>query len=150
MPQDLLQSTEWIVSYLGASPFYSFSNNSYSRPSKPCIRLPSVDEDTGHVLIHYLYTGTYQTLDNAGKTEERRVEFKRAVAAYFAARTYKLRGLEWLAMESIEHFGTQVPIADIFDVINREFQKFSDKSTWFHNYLKEKRSQGFWTKNICN
>jgi hypothetical protein len=69
------------------------------------IYLPDVDEGTGHVLIHYLYTGTYQTLDDIqfSPAEMARVEFKRAVLAYSAAKKYMLHGLQRLAGQQISY-----------------------------------------------
>jgi hypothetical protein len=42
------------------------------------ISLPDVDTNTGHVLVHYLYTSTYQTLCNKdiSPSEEINIEFK--------------------------------------------------------------------------
>ncbi|OCK74633.1 hypothetical protein K432DRAFT_447189, partial [Lepidopterella palustris CBS 459.81] len=131
VPQDLLQYTGWI--------------NSGSNWGMRSIELPSVDEDTGHVLVHYLYTGTYQTLDNTGAStaDEGGIEFKRAVLAYFAAITYELHSLQRLAMENIEHAGMGMNIFEIFDAIDQDFPKCPNKTGWFHDYLKEKAKATF-------
>jgi hypothetical protein len=104
------------------------------------MRLHSVDEDTGHVLVHYLCTGTYQTLDNtdASTANNGRVEFKRAVLAYFTAMTYELHGLQQLAMENVEHWGKEMTTLDIFDLVDQEFPDFLDKTGWLNDYLKKK------------
>lgn len=124
--RDLLQRPEWIDSCSGWD--------------SPSIHLHSVDEDTGHVLVHYLYTGTYQTLDNtdASTADNRRDEFKRAVLTYFTARTYELDGLQQLAMENIGHYGMEMNAFDTFDMVNQVLPEFADKTGWFYDYLKGK------------
>jgi hypothetical protein len=131
IPKDLLQRPEWMK----YSPGWI----------KPNMRLHSVDEDTGHVLVHYLCTGTYQTLDNMNASTDNngRVEFKRAVMAYFAARTYELDGLQQLAMENIERCGMEMTTLDIVDLVNQEFSDIVDKTGWFYDYLKEKAKKTF-------
>ncbi|KAF2193046.1 hypothetical protein K469DRAFT_693112 [Zopfia rhizophila CBS 207.26] len=109
------------------------------------IYLPDMDEDTGHVLVHYLYTGTYQTLDNkdASPVVERSIEFKRAVLAYFAAKNYELLGLQRLAVYKIEHFGIEMNIFDIIEAINEDFSKLPGNTSWFHDYLRRKAKAAF-------
>jgi len=43
--------------------------------------MPSIDEDTNYLLVYYLYTDCYQTLDNKDDStaDNGRVELKRAV-----------------------------------------------------------------------
>ncbi|KAF2786187.1 hypothetical protein K505DRAFT_150992 [Melanomma pulvis-pyrius CBS 109.77] len=131
IPRDLLQCPEWI--------------NSCSGRAHPSIRMPTVDEDIGHVLVHYLHTGTYQTLDNIDNVTANKgcVEFKRAILAYFTAKTYGLYGLQQLAMENIKHYGMELNAFDIFDMINQEFPEFLEKSGWLYDYLKEKAKAAF-------
>src|SRR5438034_1497253 len=58
------------------------TSNSWSR----VIALPEVDEDLGHTLVHYLYTGTYQTLklqDASVDTMSKRItEYRRNIQLY--------------------------------------------------------------------
>ncbi len=77
-----------------------------SNPWSRTIALPELDEDIGHTLVHYLYTGTYQTLkprDVSGEVE-RITGYKRNVHLYCAARTYGPGGLELLVKGNIESF----------------------------------------------
>jgi hypothetical protein len=72
--QDLLQNPNWVTS---------------SCPRGDGIHLLDVDESTGHLPVHYLYTGAYQTLDDmeTSPAKEIHAEFKRAVLVYIAAKT---------------------------------------------------------------
>jgi hypothetical protein len=107
--------------------------------------LPDIDKSIGHVLVHYLYTGTYQTLDdlNCSPAEQTHSEFKRTVLAYATAKKHELHGLEELAKDRIEHFGAEMDIHDIVETIKDEYSKLPGDSTWFLDYLKEKARAAF-------
>ena len=104
------------------------------------INLPSVDEDTGHVLVHYLHTGAYETLDNndATSANHARVEFKRAVLAYFTAKNHGINGLQKLAMQNIERWGMGLTTSDIFNMVDQELPEFNDRPGCFYYYLKKR------------
>jgi hypothetical protein len=107
--------------------------------------LPDMDKSIGHPLVHYLYTGTYQTLDdlNCSLAEQIHSEFKRAVLAYATAKKYELHGLEELAKDKIEHFGADMNIHDVVETIKDEYSKLPGNSTWFLDFLKEKARAAF-------
>jgi hypothetical protein len=130
VPRDLLQSPEWIAS---------------SSTLSEDIFLFDIDENTGHVLVHYLYTGAYQTLYNkeAGSVDEVKIEFKRAVLAYTAAERYSLQGLQDLAKNNIEHLGTEMDVFDIAKAVKDDFSRLLGANAWFHDYLKEKAKAMF-------
>ncbi|USP82273.1 uncharacterized protein yc1106_09547 [Curvularia clavata] len=109
------------------------------------IYLPDLDEDTGHVLAHYLYTGTYQTLDCmvTSENEELQIEFKRAVLAYVAARSLGLDGLEQLAKNKVEDFGAKMSIIDIVEAIQKDFSRIPIDATWFHEYFDLRADESF-------
>jgi hypothetical protein len=106
--QSLLQSPTWV--------------SHGSSPSNTYIDLHFVDSNTGHILIHYLYTGTYQTLANTGTTVvgERAIEFQRAVSTYMVAKASLLEGLRQLAIDKIEQLGVGMKAPDIIEVIHQE------------------------------
>jgi hypothetical protein len=119
----LLQNAEWIDS-----------------ASWGVINLPEIDENTGHVLIHFLCTGTYQTLDNIENSavEEAHVEFKRAFSAYVMAIEHQLAGLQHLAMHKIENFGRDMTVLDIIAAVEEDFHKLTDCAIGFKEYLNTK------------
>ena len=103
--------------------------------------LASIDENTGHVLAHYLHTGAYQTLHNnkhVSPADEANVEFRRAILVYAAAKTHGIHGLQELAQDRIEHFGAEMGIFDVVGIIKDDFSKLLGDAAWFHDYLDEK------------
>jgi hypothetical protein len=119
--------------------------NSIWESSRSPVRLPDLDENTGHVLVHYLYTGTYQTLGTLSFPDSTRpgVEFKRAVLAYQAAKTYELPGLQKLAKGSIERFGSGMDIFDVLEATKDILTNLSHCLPWFYGYLEEKVKLSF-------
>ncbi|KAF2129711.1 hypothetical protein P153DRAFT_396065 [Dothidotthia symphoricarpi CBS 119687] len=119
------------------------------------IALPDVDTDTGHTLVHYLHTGTYQTLNNGAFSpkEEARAEFKRALSTYVMTITYDLLDLQLLTMREMEDQGAQMDIFEMFEAIKEDFAKL-DPTTWFYEYLHRKARAAFeedhtvFTKNV--
>ncbi|ORY00737.1 hypothetical protein BCR34DRAFT_668121 [Clohesyomyces aquaticus] len=141
VPRNCLQSPRWIASITSAPvPSSAFSSVNFSYSWRENIYLPDVDENTGHTLVHYLYTGAYQTLDNteASLVEGAKLEFKRAFLAYIAAKTYDLRDLQQLAKHKIKHIGTRIHVFDIIEAIKEDFSKLPSDTTWFYNYLDGK------------
>ncbi|KAF2184780.1 hypothetical protein K469DRAFT_449053, partial [Zopfia rhizophila CBS 207.26] len=109
------------------------------------IHLPNVDESTGHVLVHYLYTSAYQTLDDmeTSLVGEANIEFKKAVLAYTAANKYSLRGLQQLSKHKIEHFGAEMNIFNVIEAIKKNFSKLLCNNPWVYNYLDRKAKTTF-------
>ena len=116
IPQDLLQSLERIIS----------PSSSFSLRGK--ISLPDVDANTGHVLVHYLYTGTYQTLcnKNISPGEETNIEFKQAILAYVVATDHQLHGLKQLAKRKVKQLGTEMSIYDIVNNVKESTRKMRE------------------------
>lgn len=128
VPRELLQNREWITSDLEGKK----------------IVLSDIDENTGHILVHFLHTGTYQMLDNIKKFSSKKVhlKFKRALMAYIAANVYGIAGLEQLAMEKMEHYGTEMSIFNVVDAIDEE-SLILPNTAWFQDYLDTKVKSAF-------
>ncbi|MCJ1462319.1 hypothetical protein MMC07_000919 [Pseudocyphellaria aurata] len=124
-----------------------------SRPWGEKIALRDVDEDIGHPLVHYLYTGLYQTLKprteapgddkkptaTAKEPESHGLrEYGRSVRLYCAARTYGLCGLVDLTIYHIEHPQEEIPIEKILDIAQEAYEKLPDDEMWFTDHLKRK------------
>lgn len=104
-----------------------------------------MDECTGHVLVHYLYTGLYQTLNDieTSLVPEANTQFKRAVSAYTAANKYGLFGLQQLAKHKIEFFGAEVNIFDVVEAIKEDSSKLLCDDPCFYDYLGGKVKTAF-------
>ncbi|KAJ4127067.1 hypothetical protein NW768_008690 [Fusarium equiseti] len=88
-------------------------------PSCRDFDLTDVPFSVGHVIVHFLLTGTYQTLrfwrlDMEGGRAQ---EFRTAICVYATAVDKKLPGLRDLARLQIAKSGEQVNILSIFTVI---------------------------------
>ncbi|KAL6708710.1 hypothetical protein ACN47E_002406 [Coniothyrium glycines] len=130
VPPDLLQNSTWLAS---------------SRSWDTDIHLPDVDASTGHVLVHYLYTGTYQTLNDVDTSlvDDTHVEFKRAVLAYITAQTHELLALEQLAQHEIERFGANMDIFEVVEAVSDVFAKVPGDDTWLQGYIEGKVKMAF-------
>lgn len=73
-----------------------------------------MNEDVGHTLVHYLYTGTFQTLQSPEDDDDLTAELKKNVHLYGVANKYGLAGLKGLALEKIQN---QEGLGDIFDIL---------------------------------
>ena len=129
IPQDLLQNPDWVAS-------------SYSGMT---VKLPDVEESTGHVLVHYLHTGAYQTLNDVetSAAKEINIEFKRAISVYTAAHSYGLHGLQQLAKGKVEQLGAEMSITEVIETIDNDFSKLPSDAAWFHDFLHQKAKATF-------
>jgi hypothetical protein len=103
-----------------------------------------VNADTGHTIVHYLYTGTYQMLEPKADSDTTRSQFafKQALLTYMAAVTYSLRGLEELAKKQIEKHGAAMEMVAILETIRKDFSRLESRG-WFHGYLQDKAQKEF-------
>jgi hypothetical protein len=108
------------------------------------VMLPEVDDDIGHTLIHYLYTGTYQTLRQNPRDDEpsRVTEYRRSVLAYHAALCYGFDGLADLGRKYMQTFDKDVPLFDIIALGRKYFPRVTE-DTWYSNYVTRKIMASF-------
>ncbi|KAF9695335.1 hypothetical protein EKO04_006320 [Ascochyta lentis] len=105
-----------------------------------------VEVDTGHVLIHFLHTGTYQTLkdtdDREVEIDEKKVaisEFRKAVRAYEAATKYGLSGLQQLAQAEMLRQGIDMNFDDTVKAISDiSISDPSKDNPWLQEYVSHK------------
>jgi hypothetical protein len=109
------------------------------------ISLPELDESIGHTLVHYLHTGTYQTLKLPGVlgAATKAEEYRRGILAYFAARSYGLDGLAAYAKEAIVKFDGAMSMFETLDIVKELYPKLSDNEMWFSVYLESKIEAAF-------
>ncbi|KAF2442245.1 hypothetical protein P171DRAFT_474679 [Karstenula rhodostoma CBS 690.94] len=127
VPWHLLKSTNWSTVPAGGE-----------------ISLPTMSVDTGHVLVHYLYTGAYQTLTSIiGIALQPQLALKQALLVYKASVIYALDGLEQLARQQIEEHSASMDLNTILDIARSELPKKTEPSGWLQAYLKDKTQKAF-------
>ena len=94
------------------------------------IVLREVDDDIGHTLIHYLYTGQYETLPQ-GSDATVATEFRRGVLAYCAAKLCGIEKLEEITKEKIEELSKNLSIFNLQGVAEEVAPKLPRKGDWF-------------------
>ncbi|KAH7039476.1 hypothetical protein B0J12DRAFT_675705 [Macrophomina phaseolina] len=106
----------------------------------PRIELPEVYAGVGHTLIHFLFTGRYQTLrsSEAPNEDEDNVEYGRALMTYAAARAYDLNDLASLAQGKAQSHGDALKTSSALDRIKDVFSAGLPNDKWFDAHLNEK------------
>ncbi|ESA42347.1 uncharacterized protein NCU08847 [Neurospora crassa OR74A] len=102
--------------------------------------LPTVSEEIGHVIVHYLYTNKYESLKPVGadKLAKQIVELKTAIKVYILARAYELPDLVRLAERNIEKFGDGMALPTLLEVASDAYPSLVDTDQWFIGYLKKR------------
>ncbi|KAL7800058.1 hypothetical protein V8C37DRAFT_363904 [Trichoderma ceciliae] len=106
------------------------------------LQFVDVSPDIGHVLIHYLFTGTYQCLKpkNGSLQEKVATEFITSVGVYNAAQAYALLPLVELAKAEIERLGNRLRAPLVFDLMRDAYPNPSTDDLWLNGYLKARLS----------
>lgn len=103
------------------------------------ISLPELDEMTAHTLVHFLYTGRYNTLEPRDiEARSALSQYKFSTCAYCAAIRYKLPGLAELAKQTMLVQQEHLTIFDVL-VVAREhaFPLLPEDESWFSTYLED-------------
>ncbi|KAJ8118424.1 hypothetical protein ONZ43_g3991 [Nemania bipapillata] len=102
------------------------------------LHLPKIPSGAGHVLVHHLFTGTYECLRPRGSScyAKDTAEFETSVRVYAIARDYGLHDLEILARGEMEKLSPRLQTAHVLDVLKNTLPNPSVDDTWFQNYLK--------------
>ncbi|PYH89805.1 hypothetical protein BO71DRAFT_402756 [Aspergillus ellipticus CBS 707.79] len=131
--------------YLKQSPVFADILSTYPQfitRTTPCIALPDIDDDITHTIVHYLHTGTYQTLRQGG--DWTKTEYSRSVLVYAAASKYELRGLLTLAKKYMQKLDKNLSIFDVLSSARKAFTKIPDYDQWFFStYVKSRLNAAF-------
>ncbi|KAH6616378.1 hypothetical protein C7974DRAFT_379297 [Boeremia exigua] len=105
--------------------------------------VPDVDADSGHVIVHFLYTGTYQTLIDEGEDVTTSLyaskELLKAALVCMAAKKYKLSDLEELARTEMKQCSTNASITELVQLISEDtFIALCNDSPWLQDFLTHK------------
>lgn len=106
------------------------------------IVLPGVNEDVGHTLVHYLYTGTFQKLQSS-EDDDLTTELKKNVHLYGIAAKYGLAGLGELALEKIQNKERLGDIFDILETIKEAFKTFLNDVLGLKPYIMRELKAAF-------
>ncbi|EDU44695.1 BTB domain containing protein [Pyrenophora tritici-repentis] len=83
--------------------------------------LPDIEVETGHTLVHYLYTGTYETLHASSELEQ-------ALLVYIMAMSYEIPRLAELVVSEIESLCAGIDIFRMMTSIEPNFTKLELES----------------------
>jgi hypothetical protein len=130
-------ATYWVPKHLLRSPRWSTTD------AGGTLCLSGVSAATGHTLVHYLYTGTYQTLDAkmGDAVAPSHIKFKQALLTLVLASTYDLLDLERLAKEQIELYGSRMALVEVLDVVREELSKVT--CSRLHQYVQTRAKEQF-------
>ncbi|KAH8743265.1 hypothetical protein F5883DRAFT_593673 [Diaporthe sp. PMI_573] len=94
--------------------------------------------DIGHILVHYLFTDTYQCLKPKGSSPDDQLaaEFTTSVRVYILARNYESPNLEELAKCEIQRLGNGLRFPTIIDLVRVAYPDPSTDDAWFSSYLQ--------------
>ncbi|PLN84983.1 hypothetical protein BDW42DRAFT_17601 [Aspergillus taichungensis] len=100
--------------------------------------MSDVDEDVGHTMVHFLYTGGYETVRSplGEGTSDLAREYKRSVLVYHASRTWGLTNLEVLAQQKMLLLDEELPILEILRVVREAFSSLPADETWLPHYIQ--------------
>ncbi|PYH40563.1 uncharacterized protein BP01DRAFT_387231 [Aspergillus saccharolyticus JOP 1030-1] len=135
--------------YLRQSPIFTDILRTYPHfitKTVPCIPLPEVDDDIVHTVVHYLHTGSYQTLRPAGGSDWTKTEYRRSVLVYGVAAKYELVGLQTLARKYLQKLDTHLSIFDVLGVARKVYggKVIPDYDPWFFDdYVRGKMADAF-------
>ncbi|KAK2056719.1 hypothetical protein LY76DRAFT_594878 [Colletotrichum caudatum] len=98
-----------------------------------------VPPEAGHVLIHYLYTRTWQTLcsrDLPRYGHGNLTQFETSLYVYAAALTYGLVGLAELAKQNIPRYASELSVQDVVTSAAKPCEILPEDDPWFSTYIR--------------
>ncbi|OJJ88736.1 uncharacterized protein ASPGLDRAFT_31849 [Aspergillus glaucus CBS 516.65] len=111
----------------------------------PSLWLDKAEEDIGHTIVNWLYTGLYETLHDPTTqgTAKRQKEYRRSAEVYCVSVFYGMSGLAIQAMQYVRTFDDAVDIHMILGIAKEIFAKYpgrTDSFVGYINHLREKLS----------
>ncbi|KAL0929305.1 uncharacterized protein CTRU02_215758 [Colletotrichum truncatum] len=104
------------------------------------IRLDKVPHQAGHVLVHYLHTGSWQTLYKRHPLSDYKTstQFETSIHVYAAARAYGLPELADLAKDKIFGFAEALPALEAIVLGANACDLLPDDDLWFLAFIKRR------------
>ncbi|KAI1807105.1 hypothetical protein F4811DRAFT_66293 [Daldinia bambusicola] len=96
-----------------------------------------VPSDCGHVVVHYLFTGTYQCLKPEGASQQERdiAEFTTCARVYKIAGDYLLFRLRNLTRDEMERLAGRLQVTQLLDVMKDVHPTIKDTDIWLRRFL---------------
>ena len=109
------------------------------------VTLRKISAETGHTIVHYLYTGSYQTLESKPSSVPEQDEFglKQALLVYRAASSHALDDLQQLAMLRIEEHTAAMDLNRVLDITRSQFPKKSEVSGTMQEFIRKRIQKAF-------
>jgi hypothetical protein len=108
--------------------------------------LPDIDLETGHTLVHHLYTKAYDRLnDSTFESSTPSANLKHALRVYIATINPQLSDLNFLAIYHIQIHAEHMSIFEILDAVKEDFTRLThlDSDGLVHTVLREKVEAAF-------
>ncbi|WQF76955.1 hypothetical protein CDEST_01969 [Colletotrichum destructivum] len=109
------------------------------------IRLRDIPDEAGHVLIHYLHTGTWQTLrvNNPTPAVVHSTQLNISLHVYAAAQAYELPDLAELAKGKISHYAGLLPDLETLVLASDAGRLIGEDDLWFSAFIRLRIRQLF-------
>jgi hypothetical protein len=111
------------------------------------VHLPDIDVDTAHIIVHFLHTAQYQTLHSSEEetaSDHSKADFKKAIAAYIAAKKYDLAALQELARDSIFECAGRISLTQAAHGIGKDtLAAIQEDAGWLQDLVLRKVEQTF-------
>ncbi|KAF4460155.1 hypothetical protein FALBO_13068 [Fusarium albosuccineum] len=109
------------------------------------LELSDMTEGQAHILLHYLYTGKYDTMEPQGESapEKNAKAFAISLWVYAAAVEYDLDHLAVLATIQLSMLGSKLTFLEIVRIMDREEFCLGEDETWLVGYLAERAGDPF-------
>ena len=102
--------------------------------------LQAIPGEIAHLLVHYLHTGTYESLKPTatGKMVRQTSELKTSIQTYAAARDYDLPDLMRLAEVKIDRYSEGLPLPILLEVARDAYPTLTEGDEWFLDYMRSR------------
>jgi hypothetical protein len=99
--------------------------------------LHDIHEDAGHTLVHFLYSGEYETINAPldEDTSDIAGEYKKSIFVYQASRKYGIDTLEAHALKYIQRFGDGLSFPEMLRITRDVFSTLPEGETWLPCYI---------------
>ncbi|KAI1657740.1 hypothetical protein F4813DRAFT_396241 [Daldinia decipiens] len=136
-PQTILRFEDGLEFTIPTTLYKKFFSYEISDLEEYLISFPG---DCGHVIVHFLYAGTYQYLNLKGictcEKDKDIDEFITCAQVYKIAGDCLLFPLKNLVKDEMERLGGRIQVMQLLDAVKDMYPTLPDTDTWLRNFLK--------------